>query len=267
MNKLLKSLQIFLFLAFLTAVLFGLSGCQSKKAGKDLLQVIKERGKIIVGVKYDSKPFGFIDSDNQLKGFDIDLAREIAKIIFGSEDAVEFKQVTSSNRIFSLSSGAVDMVIATMTINAKRQQVIDFSDPYYIAGQAIMVNKHSRIKSLKDLDGRKVIVVLGTTGEKNIRELVPGAKVQGFRTYTDAFSALQAGRADALTTDDTIINGFLSENINYKILGERYTREPYGIGFKKSSETEMFRRAINIALEEIKNDGTLDKLRTKWVKY
>lgn len=246
-------------------LMLGLAGCIKKKANNDLLKTIQERGKIIIGVKYDTKPFGFIDTDQKLKGFDVDLTKEIAKRIVGDENAVEFQQVTSSNRIFSLTAGTVDLVAATMTINPKRQEIIDFSRPYYIAGQAIMVPKNSPVSKLKDLSGKCVIVVLGSTSEINIKQLVPNVKVLGFRTYTDAFSALKSGRGDALTTDDTIIYGFLSEDPNFKILKDRLTREPYGIGFKKGLNTQSFQDAVDSALEQIMQDGTLGKIQRKWM--
>jgi len=268
MKNYIKLTKISLLLLMITAMLAGLTSCGKQKAGLSLFDTIKQRGTIIAGVKYDSRPFGFVDTDQQLKGFDVELIREIAKRLLGDPNAVKFQQVTSSNRIFSLTSGSVDMVAATMTINEKRKQIIDFSLPYYIAGQTIMIPKTSSIRSVKDLNDRKVIVVLGSTSEKNIRELAPKAIVEGFRTYTDAFSALRGRRADALTTDDTIIAGFLAEDPNFKMLKERYTVEPYGIGFRKGTDTQSFQQAVNNALQEIKADGTLDRLTKKWVgKY
>lgn len=241
-----------------------LSACMKEKQSEDLLKVIEKRGNIIAGIKYDSKPFGFMDTDQVIKGFDVDLIKEITRRILGDENAVEFRQVTSSNRIFALTSGTVDLVAATMTINDKRQEIIDFSRPYYIAGQAIMVNKNSPVKYLKDLAGKKVIVVLGSTSEINIRQMVPDVKILGFRTYTDAFNALKSGRGDALTTDDSIIYGFLSENPEFKILNNRLTQEPYGLGFKKSPETIKFQNKVDGILRQMAIDGTLRKIEKKW---
>ncbi|EKE02814.1 MAG: hypothetical protein ACD_20C00328G0007 [uncultured bacterium] len=256
-----------ILLIFILATVTGLAACSQPKHKQDLLEKVTQRGRIIVGVKYDSKPFGYIDENQKLQGFDIDLVRELAKRILGNENAVEFQQVTSSSRIISLTSGTVDMVSATMTINDKRKRVIDFSSPYYIAGQALMIHKNSNIASIKDLNGRKVIVILGSTAEENIRMLAPNASILGFRTYTDAFSSLRAKRAEALTTDDVIIAGLLSEDSNYKMLKERYTKEPYGIGFKKGDDTVAFQGSVNVALESMKNDGTLEQIRRKWMPY
>lgn len=261
MKRLNKIFLIIICLFLLT----GLTACIKKKQDENLLRIIAKRGKLIVGVKYDTKPFGYIDNDQKLKGFDIDLSRELAKRILGDENAIEFQQVTSSNRIFALTSGTVDFVAASMTITEKRQRIIDFSRPYYIAGQAIMVRKSSSIKHLKDLSNKNVIVVLGSTSEINIKQLVPGIKILGFRTYTDAFNALKSGRGDALTTDDSIIYSFLSEDKNFKILNDRLTKEPYGIGFKKSENTESFQDAVDTALQQIIFDGTMRKIEKKWI--
>jgi len=256
----------FLFLS-LSLIIF-LTGCsfQSNQPQLDKLEQIKQRGKLIVGVKFDSKPFGFVDENNQVQGFDIDVAKEIARNLLGDSNAIEFKQVTSSNRIFMLTSDAVDIVIATMTINPKRLEVVDFSQPYYVAGQAIMIPENSDIRGIKDLNNKKVIIVLGSTSEKNIRMMAPDAVIQGFRTYNDAFSALKAGRGNALTTDDSILYGFLDTDKTFKILPQRYTKEPYGIAIKKGTETETLRMTIDEILYNMEKKGTFKQIKNKWVK-
>jgi len=255
-----KFILVFISILFIVS----LTGC-AKKQEKDLFTKIKERGKIIAGVRYDARPFGFVNEDQQVRGFDIDLCREIAYRILGNRDAIEFQQVTSSNRIFSITSGAVDFTAATMTITPKRAQIIDFSNPYYIAGQAVMVPKDSEINDISDLAGKRIIVSLGSTSEMNIRQMFPDAEILGFRTYTDAFSALRAGRGDAMTTDDTIIYGFILENPEFIMLKERFTQEPYGLGFKKGRETFVLRETIDMILEDLARDGTLTRLKEKWM--
>jgi putative glutamine transport system substrate-binding protein len=253
-----------LFLTGLLIMAVLATGC-GKKPKKDLFSVVKARGKIIVGVKYDVKPFGYLDNgQGGVEGFDVDLSRELARRILGSPNAVEFQQVTSSNRIFALTSGTVDMVAATLTRTPQRGRIIDFSTPYYIAGQAVLVPKYSDIKSVSDLSDKVIIVVLGSTSEANIRLLFPRARVLGFRTYTDAFSALRNGRGDALTTDDTIIYGFLSDNPDYIMLPERLTREPYAVGFRKGDEVQSFIETVNFTLNEMNEDGTIARLEKKW---
>ena len=159
-----------LFLIF-TLCLFSLSvlcGCGAQKTSQNALSHAKLMNKLTVGVKNDSKPFGFVDNEGNPAGFDVDVAKEIARQILGDENAVEFVYVTPSSRITDLNSRKVDMVIAAMSITPNRADVVSFSQPYYQSGQAIMVKEGSKISSLADLNGSNVGFVLGTTGEKTI---------------------------------------------------------------------------------------------------
>lgn len=244
-----------------------IAGCTKKGDDTDALDKILQRGKIIVGVKYDTKPFGYMNEKQELVGYDVDLAKYIAKSLLGDENKIEFKQVTPSNRILALNSGEVDMVIATMTITPQRKEIIDFSRPYYIAGQAVLVPKNSKISSMSDLNGKRVIIIFGSTSEKNLRLIAPDAHIIGFKTYTNGYSALKQGRADAMTSDDTILIGFANADSSFKLLPKRYTREPYAIGFKKDASSLGLKNKVNFILKEMERTGELRKLKNKWVKY
>lgn len=257
-----KKLITILVLSF--AIFFA--GCVKSK-NSDTLDQIQKRGKIIVGVKYDAKPFGYINANHQLVGYDVALAKCIAKYLLGSEDKVEFKQVTSSSRIMALNSGSVDMIIATMSITGQRKAVVDFSIPYYISGQALLVPKNSDIDSMSGLNGKRVIIVFGSTSEKNLRLIAPDAKIIGFKTYTKGYNALKHGRADAMTSDDTILLGFAIQDPSVKLLPQRYSQEPYAIALRKGPSSEKLKNKINLILDNIRRDGELDKLKEKWINY
>ncbi len=244
-----------------------LAGCNKKEQNIDTLDKIMQRDKIIVGTKFDTKPFGYINEKQELVGYDVDLAKYIAKSILGDENKIEFKQVTPSNRILALNSNQVDMIIATMTITPQRQEVVNFSIPYYMAGQAVLVPKSGKINSITDLNGKKVIIIFGSTSEKNLRAIAPGASIIGFKTYTSGYSALKQGRADAMTSDDTILIGFAIADNSLKILQTRFTKEPYGIGFKKSATSKKLENKVNYILREMERTGELRKLKAKWIKY
>lgn len=243
-----------------------LAGC-AKNKDSDTLDQIQKRGKIIVGVKYDAKPFGYINANHQLVGYDIDLAKAIAKYLLGNENKVEFKQVTSSSRIMALNSGVVDMVIATMSITRQRKEVVDFSIPYYISGQALLVPENSDIDSMSDLNGKKVIIVFGSTSEKNLRLIAPEAKIIGFKTYIKGYNALKHGRADAMTSDDTILLGFAIQDPSVKLLPQRYSQEPYAVALRKGETSQKLKNKINLILENMHTDGDLNKLKGKWTNY
>lgn len=256
-----------LSLIFLFAFCTLLSACTVEKQPKTLMEKVLKNDKIVVGVKFDAKPFGFKDENGELQGFDVDLAKKIAKNILGDENKVEFVQVTPSNRIITLTSGKVDMIIANMSITPQRQNVVSFSAPYYIAGQALMTTQNSKVQGLTDLKGKKVIVVLGSTGEKSIKHFAPNAIIQGFKSNTEAYNALKAGKGDAMTTDDTILAGFALDDPTMKILPKRYTSEPYAIAFRQEEESVTLRQNVNHILEHMKKSGELTRLKNKWVNF
>ena len=119
------------------------------------LQDIRARGKLTAGVKTDFPPFGFLDNKGVNKGFDIDIAKALSKELFGKGDAVEFVSVTSENRIPFLTSGRVDLVMATMTITEERKKEVDFSTPYFVTGQTMLVRANSKITKYQDLAEKK----------------------------------------------------------------------------------------------------------------
>ena len=241
-----------------------LSGCTQKEENKDLLSVIKKRGELVVGVKFDSKPFGFVDN-GKLQGYDIDIAHLMAKRILGNEQLVRFVEVTPSNRISKLNSGEVDMLVATMTITPKRLEVVDFSVPYFYTGQAIMIRKGTSIKTVGDLNGRRVIIILGTTGEKNLRYFAPEAILQGYKSYQDGFRGMLNRKAEALSTDDAIIAGFLMDHPEFMMLPQRYTQEGYGIAFRKDAESQSLKHEVNAAISELRRKGYLNYLKAQWM--
>lgn len=239
------------------------SAALPKAAEGTALRKVQDRGKIIVGVKYDVPTFGYLSpTTNKLEGFDVDLAKGIAKYIFGNEDAIEFQQAVSANRIPFLQNDTVDLIASTMTANADRANQIDFSRTYYVAGQGLLVPAGSSITGIKDLDGKTVCSVQGSTSEKNIREKAPKANIVLFQTYSECVQAMDAGRVDAVTTDDNILLGFVKQSPNkYKVPDERFTIEPYGMGIKKGNKELL--DAVNAALDGMIKDGTWAALYAK----
>ena len=189
----------------------------------------------------------------------------IAKQLLGNEKKVSFKQVNHHNRISKLNSGEVDMVIATMTVTPQRNNIVKFSVPYYTTGQSVMVRKTSPIRSIGELNDKKVITVLNTTGEKNLRYFAPEAIVQGYRTYEDGFKALKNKQADAMTADEAFLVGFTLDNPDFKILPSRYTNEYYAIAFRKDASSDSLKNDIDTILLSFRKDGTLNQLKHKWV--
>lgn len=238
---------------------------ETAAAGAAVLDAIKSRGKLIVGVKYDTKLFGLKNpSNNEVEGFDIDIAKALAKSILGDETKLELKEVTSKTRIPMLDNNEIDLIVATMTINEERKKQVDFSDVYFKAGQSLLVKKGSAIKSIDDIKkGTKVLAVKGSTSVDNIIAKSPDATVLEFDNYQDAFSALKAGQGDALTTDNAILYGMMAQDPGYEVVGKPFTDEPYGIAIKKG-ETALL-DAVNAELAALKASGEYNKIYKKWI--
>lgn len=254
-------------------VMIVLAGCGSTKSSKeasdneskDVLAQIKEKDKIVFGVKHDTRLFGLKNpTTGEVEGFDIDISKALAAEILGDESKAEFKEVTSKTRIPLLNNGDIDAIVATMTITEDRKKEVDFTDVYFNAGQSLLVKKGSSIKSIKDLKGKTVIATKGSTSAINIREKAPDAKVLEFENYAEAFTALKAGQGDALTTDDAILYGMADEDPNYELVGGTFTEEPYGIAVKKGNTA--FVNELNKALKSLKDSGKYDEIYKKWIK-
>lgn len=242
-----------------------LAGCNNNSTGASTLATIKQRGKLVVGVKYDTNLFGLKDpATGEVNGFDVDIAKALAKKIFGDENKLELKSVVSKTRIPMLQEGDIDAIIATMTITPERSKQVLFSDPYFDAGQSLLVKKGSPIKSIKDIkSGVRVISVKGSTSAKRIQEMAPNANLLQFDNYQNAFMALKSGKGDVLTTDNVILLGMSKDDPNYVVVGGNFSNEPYGIAVRKGDVE--FADYINKFLKEIKGDGTYDAIYKKWL--
>ena len=240
-----------------------LTSC-GKKEEKNALDKILERDVLIVGVKDDSKPFGFISkATGEIEGFDIDIARYIAKDLLGSERKIKLIPVNTNNRIEAVTSGEVDMVIATMSITPQRQYLIDFSEPYYIAGQTALVKEDSDIHTFADLKRKTIIISLGSTAEKNIRRIIPTARIVGYKTYKEAFQAFTEGKGDAISSDDTILSGLIMDKEGYRLLKNRISYEPYAIAIKQYDDKKL-KNTLDVIVTRMKKDGTIKSLKQKW---
>lgn len=233
--------------------------------GASVLDEIKSRGKLVVGVKYDTKLFGLKNpTGGEVEGFDVDIAKALAKDLLGDEKKIELKEVTSKTRIPMLDNKEIDMIVATMTITDERKKQVEFSDVYFKAGQSLLVKKGSPIQSVADVKkGTKVLAVKGATSVANIKAKAPEASVLEFDNYQDAFSALKAGQGDTLTTDNAILYGMMAQDPNFVVVGEPFTDEPYGIAMKKG-ETAL-QTAVNDSLKKLQSSGEYDKIYKKWI--
>ncbi|MDT5241501.1 MAG: polar amino acid transport system substrate-binding protein [Mycobacterium sp.] len=226
------------------------------------MATIAERGRLIVGVDQNTRPFGFRDpSTGQLEGFDIDVAREIARAIFGDPNRIDPRVVEARHREDALKSGEVDVVVRTYSITCDRKEIVAFSTTYFNANQKILAVKGSGIDSAAALAGKRVCAATGTTSLKALLALESKPKVFGVTSWTDCLVMLQQGQVDAISTDDAVLAGLKEQDPNVEVVGDSIAVEPYGIGIKKENEDLV--RFVNGVLDEMRADGTWNDLYDK----
>ncbi|MGH3763165.1 glutamate ABC transporter substrate-binding protein [Actinophytocola sp.] len=233
-------------------------------AGSTMAQ-IRASGKLVVGVDQNTYQFGFRNPfTGDVEGFDIDMAKQIARAIFGTENALQLRILTSSQRIPALREGEVDIVIRTMTINCERLQEVDFSSVYYLAGQRVLVKEASGIDGIDALGGKRVCATDGSTSLANIAEAPSKPIPVKVSDWTDCLVMLQQNQVDAISTDDTILAGLSAQDPFTKVVGEPIDDEPYGMAIPKG-QTD-FVRFVNAVIERMRTDGTWRDTYNYWLR-
>jgi polar amino acid transport system substrate-binding protein len=223
------------------------------------MAAIAERGRLIVGVDQNTYFFGSRNpASGQPEGFDIDLAREIARRIFGDPGRIQFRVVDATQRESFLQSGLVDLVVRTYTITCDRKEKVDFSTPYFYAHQRILSPNGSGIDSPAALSDKRVCAVAGTTSLSRLFALNPRPKLLGVSTWTDCLVLLQQGQVDAISTDDVVLRGLARQDPTVDVVGPDMSVEPYGVGVKKENSDLV--RFVNGVLEQMRDDGTWERL-------
>jgi glutamate transport system substrate-binding protein len=226
---------------------------------------LADAGKMTIGTKFDQPGFGFKGLEDAPEGFDVEIAKIIAAKLGIEPDQITWTETVSAVREEVIEQGKVDMVVATYTINDKRKQRVTFAGPYYTAGQQIMVKSDNTAitgpDSFKANPTSKVCSVTGSTPAENIKQyLAAPDQLVTLPKYEDCEAALKNGTSGvaAVTTDNVILLGFVSESDGaYKLVGEQFTEEPYGIGIKKGDTA--FCEFINTTLKEASDSGAYKK--------
>lgn len=218
-----------------------------------------ESGKIRIGIKFDQPGLGFKKSGTYV-GFDVDVAKYVAKKLGYSEDEIVWKEAPSKQREAMLQNGDVDMILATYSITDERKNAVSFAGPYFVAGQDLLVRKddHS-INGPEDLNGKRLCSVTGSTSAATVKEKF-ASEVQLMEQpgYAECATALFSGIVDAVTTDDIILAGLASASRGkLRVVGKPFTQEYYGVGIKKGDTA--FAKKINAAITEMIKDGSWER--------
>ncbi len=201
------SIRLIAAVATATVVLVGLAGCGSSSSSSnastsDTLQQVLKNGTVRVADCISFAPFGFYDASGKAQGYDVDIANLMAQQLGVKLDLID---TTSDNRIPNLQTGKVDVVICNFTENPTRAKQINFTSPYVIAGEVLLVKANSNINGIADLTGKTVAVVTGSTDAQIIGQANPGAKTQSYPTSAAAVLAVKSGQADAMIEDSNFL--------------------------------------------------------------
>ncbi|MYU48060.1 transporter substrate-binding domain-containing protein [Streptomyces sp. SID7803] len=218
--------------------------------------------KITIGIKIDQPGIGLKTPDGKYTGFDVDVATYVAKELGYDAKNIEFKETKSADRETAISRGDVKFIVASYSINDERLKKVDFAGPYLLAHQDILVRAdENKIKKPEDLNNKKLCSVAGSTSAQNVHDtLAPKAQLQEYGGYSECLTGLENGAVDALTTDDSILAGYASQDANkgkFKLAGFKMTNENYGIGLKKGDAD--LKKKINDALTKMVSDGSWQK--------
>lgn len=188
------------------------SSDSSGSAEARTLDDIKKDGKIRIGVFSDKNPFGYVDSNGEVQGYDVEFAKRIGKDLLGSEDAVEFVYVEAASRVEYLKSGKVDIILANFTVTDERKEAVDFALPYMKVALGVVSPDDALITDADQLEGKDIIVVKGTTAEAYFSETYPDLNIVKYDEYQEAYDALLDGRGDAFATDNTEALAWSNQN-------------------------------------------------------
>ena len=217
------------------------------------------------GLTIDCGCFG---GGGQVSADETRYGREIARDLFDDPEAVDFRFVESSNRVDALNSGAVDMIVRTMTISPEREREVAFSIPYMRTQTRMLVLSKSGIKSIKDTAGKTLCGVGESTALDTIREHAPKSDILVTRSWGDCLMALQLNQADGIVVDDALLSGMAAQDSYTSIVGEPLETENYGVAVRlpsKQHDTRPLLRQVNSTLERIRRDGTWSSIFEEWL--
>ncbi|GII55072.1 ABC transporter substrate-binding protein [Planotetraspora thailandica] len=248
----------------------GLAACGGDTTYATVADKIKEGKQVVIGTKWDQPALG-LKKGAEPEGFDVDVAKYVVKELAGGADVdITWKESASSNREAFLANGTVDIIFASYSITDSRKQKVTFGGPYVVAHQDVMVRgDDAAITKPTDLAGKRICQAAGSNSYKRITDPPPDgeldldAELVGAANYSECVAKLGGNNLDAVTTDDLILAGFASQTGgNFKILGQPFTDEKYGVGLKKGDTKTC--EAVNAAITKMYQDGTAQQLFAKW---
>ena len=226
------------------------------------LDDIRARGLIRVGVKTDAPPFGSFDEGGRHVGFEIDLARFFARVLFDDDNRAQLVPVTTRTRFEELQAGRVDLLIATVTATEERRSLAELSEPYFISASLVLVAQESRLDRLSDAAGQRVAVVKGSVQERDVAELQSRAMLIAVGSVAEGAHAVKSGQADAFVYDDVVVLELAQRDAALRVTGAPIRPRPYVVAARKG-DTGLL-QWVNGWLAKMRRDGSYGRL---WRRY
>ncbi|MEV6862248.1 glutamate ABC transporter substrate-binding protein [Streptosporangium subroseum] len=242
--------------AFALALVTLTSACGDDGSGS-VVDKAKAEKKLVIGVKADQPGLGLRTPDGTFAGFDIEVAKYVAKALGVDPTGITFKETISANREAFLQQGQVDMVVATYSITDARKEKVSFAGPYFVAGQDLLVRADdTTLTGPEALNGKKLCSVAGSTSAQKVKDTyAKEVQLQEERAYSACVDRVLGGQLDAITTDNVILAGYAAQHVGkLKVAGKPFSTEKYGIGLKK--DDKQGRDAVNEALTKMFADGS-----------
>ncbi len=232
------------------------SGSSAAAGGPSKVMADAKGGKLTVGIKFDQPGLGLKNPDRSFSGFDVEVAKYVAKQLGVQESGITFVETKSAEREDKIAKGEVDYIAATYSITDTRKKKVNFAGPYFVAHQDLLVKAdNTDITGPDAMNGKILCSVTGSTPAQKVKEkYAKDVALQEFGTYSECVAQLKSGTVDAVTTDDVILAGFAAQDPGqFKLVGKGFSDENYGIGLKlgDSAGTD----AINAAIKKMISEG------------
>ncbi|MGE2734112.1 glutamate ABC transporter substrate-binding protein [Mycolicibacterium vaccae] len=249
MSRKSRSSRALVALAFCAVLPLTATACGDGGSGGD-------GDTIVIGTKFDQPGLGMKNPDGSMSGFDVDVAKYVAGELGYSPEQIEWKEAPSAQRENLIQNGQVTMIAATYSITDARKEKVDFAGPYLVTGQSLLVRSDNNdITGPAALENNKVLCsVSGSTPAQKIKDEYEGVQLQQYDTYSACIEALKNGAVDAVTTDEVILAGYAAQSPGaFKVVGEPFSEERYGIGLKKDDSD--LRTKVNDAIKKMEDSG------------
>ncbi|ENX41994.1 cysteine ABC transporter substrate-binding protein [Acinetobacter sp. NIPH 2100] len=229
------------------------------------IEQIKKNGVVRIGVFSDKPPFGYLDAQGKNQGFDVEIAKHVAKDLLGDENKVQFVLTEAANRVEYLKANKVDIIFANFTVTPEREQVVDFAQPYLKVALGVVSPKNKPITDIAQLKDQILLVNKGTTADSFFSKQHPEIKLQKYEQNTETFDALKDGRGAALAHDNLLVLAWAKENPNYTVgitnLGEQDLIAP---AVQKGNKELL--DWLNQDLEKLAKEGVIHQAYEKTLK-